>query len=561
MLAVAVALATTAILSIAVDAAPAGAALGPLYTASGAVSLSQNGYGCNCGPVTKPIIKPNSGATVRAAYLMAAGIPGYTPTTGDITLDGTTVTFTSTPVISNFGTGSVEADVTSLVKPILEPEPAGPVNFTLDEVNNTYSIDGEILVVVFNDPSVSNNTVTLLYGTENTHGDTFNILLGNPINLTTSSIQFALGISYGYQPAGQYSLVDVNGQRLTTSAGGYDDGTPENGGLITVGGVGDSPANPVEPFATDLTCKEPPAPRCDDELYTLGSPFVENGDTEITVFTENPSENDNIMYSSFEFKNVAAVVGEGIVLSPPTDTKNVGETHVSTAKVQNTEGHPVVGKTVTFKVTSGPNAGLTETGVTDASGKATFSYTSATTGTDTVVASFVNSEGSTQSSSSTTVTWTTASAGGCSISDKTVSPFKDVTTGNTVYAEDNLASTITSISPVNSAPEHLIVRGNGRFFTLTGLTDVLCHDNKEYPTGTGNKFNTVSGDGPGTLGTAFGNGKPGYTAHWELSDRGDQSNGSDTGGDTINLIVYNGAGAVVWHVNGKFTTASQEEVG
>jgi Nidogen-like len=155
----------------------------------------------------------------------------------------------------------------------------------------------------------------------------------------------------------------------------------------------------------------------------------------------------------------------------------------------------------------------------------------------------------------------TVSSPGCAISDVKASPFTDVTTGNPVYAEDNLASTITPISPGNSAPEHLVVRGNGRFFALTGLTDVLCHDNTEYPLDAGNKFNTVSGDGPGTLGTAFGNGKPGYTAHWELSDRGDQSSGGDTGGDTINLIVYNSKGVVVWHVNGKFTTASQEETG
>jgi outer membrane protein assembly factor BamB len=150
---------------------------------------------------------------------------------------------------------------------------------------------------------------------------------------------------------------------------------------------------------------------------------------------------------------------------------------------------------------------------------------------------------------------------GCAISDVKASPFTDVTTGNPVFAEDNLASTITPISPGNSAPEHLVVRGNGRFFALTGLTSVLCHDNTAYPLDSGNKFNTVSGDGPGTLGTAFGNGKPGYTAHWEFSDRGDQPGGTDTGGDTINLIVYDSTSKVVWHVNGKFTTASQEEVG
>jgi hypothetical protein len=159
------------------------------------------------------------------------------------------------------------------------------------------------------------------------------------------------------------------------------------------------------------------------------------------------------------------------------------------------------------------------------------------------------------------VTVTETAKEGCSISDVKTSPFTDVTTGNTDYAEDNLASTITPITFSNSAPEHLIVGGNGHVFTLTGLTDVSCHDLTAYPTGPGNKFNSVSGDGPGTLGTAPGNGKPGYTAHWEISDRGDQPSGGDTGGDTIRLTVYNNKGVVVWHVNGTFTTASQEEIG
>jgi hypothetical protein len=160
------------------------------------------------------------------------------------------------------------------------------------------------------------------------------------------------------------------------------------------------------------------------------------------------------------------------------------------------------------------------------------------------------------------VTVTETAKEGCSISDVTAAPFTDVTTGGTVYyAEDNLTSTITSIHFGNSAPEHLVVRGNGHYFTLTGLTDARCNDDTKYPTGPGNKFNTLIGAGPGTLGTAFGNGKPGYTAHWELSDRGDQFDGTDTGGDTIKLVVRNGAGQVVWQVNGTFTTASQEEIG
>jgi hypothetical protein len=109
----------------------------------------------------------------------------------------------------------------------------------------------------------------------------------------------SLGIGYSYQSEGsqQYSIVDVNGRRLTTSAGGEDDGISADGGLITVGGIGDNPANPVDPYAT------PTNPRSDDELYNLAvgngtnaAPFLSNGMTSFQVNTLNPSGDDNIFF-------------------------------------------------------------------------------------------------------------------------------------------------------------------------------------------------------------------------------------------------------------------------
>jgi hypothetical protein len=112
----------------------------------------------------------------------------------------------------------------------------------------------------------------------------------------------SLGIGFGYQVGSpQYSIVDVNGRRLTTSAGGSDDGVAENGGLITVGGIGDSTANPPDPYFVGGSTGD--TTRYDDELYDLGqgnpvnsSPFVANGDTSTVINTSNPSNNDNIFF-------------------------------------------------------------------------------------------------------------------------------------------------------------------------------------------------------------------------------------------------------------------------
>jgi Nidogen-like/FG-GAP repeat/Thrombospondin type 3 repeat len=80
--------------------------------------------------------------------------------------------------------------------------------------------------------------------------------------------------------------------------------------------------------------------------------------------------------------------GISISLSPPTATNPTGTSHTVTATITQV-GSPVAGKTVTFSVDSGPDAGQTGTGVTDANGQASFTYTNnGTAGTDTISASF-----------------------------------------------------------------------------------------------------------------------------------------------------------------------------
>ena len=371
---------------------------------------------------------------MKEAFLLAAstGESGYTPVDGDVTLHGTPVAWNTAETINNnISSVNVEADVTSIVKPIVDAASPGLVPITAAEPNNTTLIDGEILAVVFNDPTASkNNSIVLLYGAQNTTGDTFHLNLGTPIDLTNPDLSVTMGIgdSFGYQPVGQFSTINVNGKLLTSSAGGQDDcdqkyqPTPDfsqcgNGSLLTVGGIGDSTANPPDPSATDLTCgpadtpptNVPPAPRCDDELYNL-LPFVHNGDTSIQVDTDNPSNDDNIFFSSLVLNATSAIVGQGIILSPPSATNMLGAPHTVTAKVVDDQGNPVTGQLVNFKVVSGPNAGKTGMGTTDSSGLATFTYTSTAVGTDTIQATFTNAAGQMFTSNQVTKTWVTTLA-------------------------------------------------------------------------------------------------------------------------------------------------------
>ena len=95
-----------------------------------------------------------------------------------------------------------------------------------------------------------------------------------------------------------------------------------------------------------------------------------------------------------------------IDLTPAAASNPVSTAHTVTATVKLGDDTPLPGRTVTFSVDSGPDAGQTGTGVTDANGQATFTVTNdGTEGTDSISATFVNSQGNPQSATATK-TWT-----------------------------------------------------------------------------------------------------------------------------------------------------------
>src|SRR5207302_1542129 len=105
-------------------------------------------------------------------------------------------------------------------------------------------------------------------------GETKQITFNSPLGDTSApgfTVDMSLGISFSTGEA-QRNIVNVNATRLTSSAGGYDDGILADGGLITAGGIGDSNANP-DPFSTNANL--------DDELYSLKT-FLHTGDSGMT---------------------------------------------------------------------------------------------------------------------------------------------------------------------------------------------------------------------------------------------------------------------------------------
>ncbi len=282
------------------DPITAASGLEVFYRAFGKFRLSVDAAGSNNASHVVSVKKPAKDAVVEKAFLMAASNGTVTIGNDNVRLDGKKVSWIDGVYNDISGSPdffhSVLADVTNIVKPKVDAAGAGTIDFALSEPVNNFAIDGEVLAVVFRTPSdAEKRTVVLMFGGQQLAGDRFELTLAEPIDpkVRGSFANMGLGISYSAQPTNQFSIIDVNGQRLSTSAGGQDDGSFANGALITGGGLGDLKANPVDPNA------QPTDTRTDDEMYDLLK-FLDAKTAKILVDTSNPSNDDNIFFAWFE---------------------------------------------------------------------------------------------------------------------------------------------------------------------------------------------------------------------------------------------------------------------
>ena len=290
-----------------------------------------------------------AGSTVRRAYLYGS-YQGFPSGQSDLTLAQRTVSFGGASVVlaqisktdtatDTFYTG--RADVTAAVAATVGS--GGSItNFATS--GPTSRLHGLALAVIYENASSPLVSVALLDGFAAQTGDTATLAFASPLDKTVTGYHatLALGIGWSAQSGNgnhicqgpQASTVTVNGQRLASCAGGADDSP---GSLITVGGVGDSTANPVDPFSTSSGT--------DDELYDLGS-FTNQGDATLTIATANASINDNVFMAVVEVTAQASAAANGETPppapTPPTPTP-LTSTGVGTTPQQQTATVPLGG--------------------------------------------------------------------------------------------------------------------------------------------------------------------------------------------------------------------------
>src|SRR5712664_3629885 len=190
----------------------------------------------------------------------------------------------------------------------------------------------------------------------------------------------------------------------------------------------------------------------------------------------------------------------GISLAPLNATNVITDPHTLTATVVDITNTGQAGVMVTFKITSGPNMAAhtgTDTGVTNASGQTSITYTSLVIGTDTWEASFVDILGNTHTSAQAQKTWIMPPPANLVLSPKTAT--------NTVGTLHCLTATVTDSKgkPVANTVVNFTVTGKNPM-TGTATTDASGQATFCY---TG----TVSGDDTITA-TAVGGSNPSDTA-------------------------------------------------
>ena len=322
-----------------------------IYSSTGKICLSVDGGASNQENYTIKIKRPNDDAFVKKSFLFGTSTnkPNDTDLTTnyDIRLNSNLIEWHEPVVISTIQNHldqyeckpvtpytrnffNMYADVTHVIQNIDLKSGINSVAISQVKKDSSKIIQGCVLIVVFENPhQVEDKTIRILFsnnndqpfGTEVPINYRFEIpLTGFNFYNQDSYLNMGLGISNGCQPKiaclknqcnpsedslyGIHStVVKVNGQLLSSLAGGQDDGDilgeiydHDGEGLLSVGGINDDTQNPDINVSVD---NETDA-RSDDELYSLKH-FVHDNMTEIVVTTENQSKNDNLFLAYVEY--------------------------------------------------------------------------------------------------------------------------------------------------------------------------------------------------------------------------------------------------------------------
>ncbi len=290
---------------------------GPSFTFQLTGGVSSDGIGFDVSPSGPLSAEIPAGSTVEKVFLYA--VTQFDPSVASVTVELDGVEYVLAPTADNTYDGCCDllsfkytgADLTAQVAAKFVSDGPGVITFVAEEISpGIETTDGMALVVIYSNPGLPFKSIFVSDGSLAATAATTELNLAEPLDKTIPGFEatLALGRSFSAQDQSglasdqcgvddnQGSTVDINGVRLTSCAGNFDDSIDEisNGNLITVGGVGDVVDNPSDPFQFPADGAIPRV--ADDELYDL-EPLLAQGITKIVMDTVNASLDDLIFLS------------------------------------------------------------------------------------------------------------------------------------------------------------------------------------------------------------------------------------------------------------------------
>jgi hypothetical protein len=199
--------------------------------------------------------------------------------------------------------------------------------------------------------------------------------------------------------------------------------------------------------------------------FTVNNGGTAGTDTIAAQFTDPAS---NVDTATPVTETWTVVHHYAISLAPASGSDPVGGAHTVTATASDS-GSPLAGQAVQFSVTSGPDAGQTGSGTTDASGQATFTVNNGgTAGTDTIAAQFTDPANNVDTATPVTETWTAAIIGPSVDSKASGQAYNAATaTLTTTQPGDLLVAFVAADAPL-SGGQTSTVSGAGLTWRLVG---------------------------------------------------------------------------------------------
>jgi len=240
-----------------------------------------------------------------------------------------------------------------------------------------------------------------------------------------------------------------------------------------------------------------------------------------------------------------------IDLSPDTASNPISTEHTVTATVIDSSGNTYEGILVIFSIIAGPNSPWNSTGTTNASGKATFTYTGdGGIGTDSIRAFIYLND--TIESDIVTKEWTEQEINGFMTGGGSVLKEPFVPSGDRPGkpTSDRVTHGFELNCDASKTPNNLEVNwGKGNRFHLDALTFAVCSDDPSIvPNPPMAGFDTIKGTGTGNY-----NGVSGATVRFVFTDAGEPGKN-----DIAVMTIMDASSNIVLQVKGNLNNGNQQ---